>query len=602
MKKTVEIQKLAMHHLQLSSIIPDPNQPRHFFGEKDMQELTESIRTNGVLQPILVRTTADENKFMVVCGERRYRASLAIAASEENRNTIPCTVRELTDAQALEIQIIENLQRKDIEPMEEAMAFKSLLDNNGFSYEDIAFRVAKSLKYVALRIKLNDLLPDFQEMLVLKCLNLADAYTLCKQSEIVQKNVLQYALNTANTKDWRTKEGFKCSHFGHIILKSETLLSSAKFDTSRGYEGSVSCIKCPFNTENNNLLFDEKEPTCTLKSCFENKTLIHINEVLETAQNNDNILLVADFYDKPKSDFHKEMLKIIEGKNVKFYTTKLYDEIEIEVDNPGTFEEWKENTFIGEGDNAAEMYEAELAEYKQALEKYNQELANPNSKKALLLLPYWKENLFDTIYVQLNEEAILEESTAINAPAEKSKSVSKKLSPEEQITELLSKEEFAKQKDNQIIFDNICDALENKLDKNGFSDLIPNSLIENALLFYLYSESAYRKTQHWFLQKLGLNPDDEPSDQLVFTLIEEGKANHFKKELIIRLCITEWQGNDYMVNADPQAYLLYNIAINSLMPEDIAAIETPQRLIAQERAGILEQTIEEIKVKHNIIS
>jgi ParB family chromosome partitioning protein len=143
----------------LKEIHPDPNQPRKFYDESAMQELIQSVKEKGILQPILVRPNG--NGFVLVCGERRYRASVAAGLTE-----IPTVIRHLSDDEALELQIIENLQRKDVHPMEEAVAFKSLLDNKQkvHTLEEIAARVGKSEFYVRQRMKLNALTKDWQEV------------------------------------------------------------------------------------------------------------------------------------------------------------------------------------------------------------------------------------------------------------------------------------------------------------------------------------------------------------------------------------------------------------------------------------------------------
>ena len=104
--------------IEISRIIPDPDQPRRFFDETALQELTESVKVNGVIQPIMLRPNGDVG-YMVVCGERRYRASIAAGLTE-----LPAVVRAFPHEQALELQLIENLQRKDVHPMEEAVAFQ----------------------------------------------------------------------------------------------------------------------------------------------------------------------------------------------------------------------------------------------------------------------------------------------------------------------------------------------------------------------------------------------------------------------------------------------------------------------------------------------
>lgn len=122
----------------LGDVAPDPNQPRTSFG--DLQELVESIRSKGVLEPILVRANpAGQPRFRIISGERRYRA-----ARDAGLEAVPIIEMFVDDDEALEIGLIENLQRKDLTPFEEAEAYRSLGDLHGYTHEKIASAMGKS--------------------------------------------------------------------------------------------------------------------------------------------------------------------------------------------------------------------------------------------------------------------------------------------------------------------------------------------------------------------------------------------------------------------------------------------------------------------------
>ena len=127
----------------LALLVPSTTNPRRRFDEAFLKELAASIRTNGVLTPLLVRPK--EERLEIVFGEQRYRAA-QIAESA----TVPVRIREMTDAQVLEAQLVENLQRRDVHPMEEAQGFKALLDleEPKYSIELIAARTGKSPTFV----------------------------------------------------------------------------------------------------------------------------------------------------------------------------------------------------------------------------------------------------------------------------------------------------------------------------------------------------------------------------------------------------------------------------------------------------------------------
>lgn len=146
----------AMPHygnIPLTCVRPSATNPRKHFGDIDLAELAASIRSHGVAQPILVRplptTATDIDCVEIVAGERRYRAS-KLAGLE----SIPAIVREMTDVEALEIQVVENLQRKDVHPIEEAEGYEQLMKKHGYTADQLADKVGKSRAYIYGRLKL----------------------------------------------------------------------------------------------------------------------------------------------------------------------------------------------------------------------------------------------------------------------------------------------------------------------------------------------------------------------------------------------------------------------------------------------------------------
>ena len=134
--------------LPIDKVIADPNQPRRFFDEKALTELTESVREHGVVQPIVV--TAEGDKYMIVAGERRYRAS-----RQAGLKTVPAIVRTLSAQHRLEISLIENLQRRDLNPIETATAYVKLRDQFNMTLEQIGARVGgKSTSAVSNTLRL----------------------------------------------------------------------------------------------------------------------------------------------------------------------------------------------------------------------------------------------------------------------------------------------------------------------------------------------------------------------------------------------------------------------------------------------------------------
>ena len=145
--------------LKISQIEPNRTQPRRSFDEEALQELAGSIADHGVLQPILVRPQI-YGGYQIVAGERRYRASRMAGLTE-----IPAIVRELDDSQTMQLALIENLQRQDLSPMEEAQGYRTLMDSYGFSQEEVARTVGKSRSAVANMLRLLGLPEEIKPVL-----------------------------------------------------------------------------------------------------------------------------------------------------------------------------------------------------------------------------------------------------------------------------------------------------------------------------------------------------------------------------------------------------------------------------------------------------
>lgn len=143
--------------LPLHKVEPNPNQPRRDFDEVELQELADSIALHGVIQPLTVREM-QTGYYQIIAGERRWRAA-RIAGLEE----IPAVVMEADDKKAMELALIENLQRQDLNPVEEALGYQSLMDDYGMTQEETAGRVGKSRSAVANALRLLNLCPQVLE-------------------------------------------------------------------------------------------------------------------------------------------------------------------------------------------------------------------------------------------------------------------------------------------------------------------------------------------------------------------------------------------------------------------------------------------------------
>jgi len=175
----------------------NPEQPRRTFNEKEMQQLVSSIRLQGVLQPILVRSIVGTSQYQIVAGERRWRA-----AGQAGLHEIPVYVRELSDREVVEVALVENMQRADLNSIEEAQGYRALIDQFHHTQEDVAKAVSRSRSHIANTVRLLDLPEQVQELLVNGSISAGHARALLASDNPARlsETVLDRSLNVRQTE------------------------------------------------------------------------------------------------------------------------------------------------------------------------------------------------------------------------------------------------------------------------------------------------------------------------------------------------------------------------------------------------------------------
>ncbi len=219
LENTVE-ESTSTSTLPINEIIPNKDQPRKTFDEGALQELADSIIQHGVLQPLLVRPLTTGG-YQLVAGERRWRAS-RIAGLKE----VPVIIKELTDIETMEIAIIENLQREDLNPIEEAEGLQALIDKCGYTQEEVATSVGKSRPAIANSLRLLKLPPEVRQMTQDGVISAGHARALlafdneamiCEAAQTIVKNNLtvrdverlaKMAEKTAGTRSAKRRDSF----------------------------------------------------------------------------------------------------------------------------------------------------------------------------------------------------------------------------------------------------------------------------------------------------------------------------------------------------------------------------------------------------------
>ena len=164
----------GIRNVPLDRIVPNPDQPRLTFDEATLQELAASVVEHGVLQPILVRP-ADDGRYQLIAGERRWRAA-RIAGLHQ----IPALIEQIDDETALEIALIENLQREDLSPLDEALMYERMTTDLGYSVRKLAQKLGKDKGYIENRLRLAGAPPEIKQLVSLRKDSISHAYELLK--------------------------------------------------------------------------------------------------------------------------------------------------------------------------------------------------------------------------------------------------------------------------------------------------------------------------------------------------------------------------------------------------------------------------------------
>ena len=299
---------MEIQQIPLYLVYPSPMNPRKTFDEGELQELADNIEKQGLLQPITVRPVKDAKQFAVVngnadfhpkyeiiCGERRFRAFCKLSDKWREMNCvapkgqtydrfseITAIVREMNDEEAFDAMITENLQRKDVDPIEEAFAFGQLIQK-GKTAEEVAARFGKSVRFVQDRVKLNKLIPELMLAVKDEKMPIVAAMTISKLDEDIQRKYHSSYSNNSKGFDKASAESFVNSLFMSID-KAPWYQTDDQQDED--YEGGcgIKCSECQLNTANHGCLFwsmkTEDAGKCTDRNKFYSKHTAFILDFL----------------------------------------------------------------------------------------------------------------------------------------------------------------------------------------------------------------------------------------------------------------------------------------------------------------------------------
>ncbi len=278
--------------IPMKELVESSTNPRKSFDEAALDELAGSIRSKGVLSPLLVRRI--NGHFEIVTGARRYRAAQRAGLEE-----IPVRVGTFTDAETLEIQIIENIQRADVHPFEEAQGFRALLDREGADYtiEKIAAKTGKAATFIAKRLKLLDLTQPAADAFTAGYIGVEHALLIAKLAPDMQEEALAHCFDgyfAANDTERSLVPASRLQAWieQNVYLSLKSVPFSKEDETLLPEAGS--CSNCPKRTGFNTLLFSEvKDDSCSDAGCFNRKLDAHISQRIEKMP---GLVLISERY------------------------------------------------------------------------------------------------------------------------------------------------------------------------------------------------------------------------------------------------------------------------------------------------------------------
>lgn len=594
---------MEFKHLPLVSIQPNPDNPRKTFDEGAVAELAQSIAQKGVLQPILVRPATvmlpahgSGPQYQLVCGERRYRAS-KLAGLE----TIPATIREMSDEEALELMLTENFQRQDVHPMEEAIGFKALVHVSKMPIKQIAERVGKSVRYVADRMKLAGLIPQLQDEFYNGRFNLTTAHAIAVLSPEDQNEWMKDQDSTDDDwseDDWRLK-------------KLSTFLTNAPFDKEdpKLIRQRGACSGCEYNTATSELFPDEADaPRCLNRLCYIEKCKATLLKELK-----DDTVIIIEYG-------ASDAVKKIAGSRPTYVRhevdylecptqDELNDEIEDSIqycDDPEEQEEAKQEVIKEWNERLAE-YEKEMAAFKAGSGKYKQamHIKNDLSFEYVLVLPPNAKRSQDKPSAKQAKEVAAKidvekvSDTDLNSSLEAVRDEIKRLTEiteekiHKEVTALFEKDKFAL-----------------------LSQGDQNNVLELKMAAYLMIDEVDHFDRKWFIEGITGEPVQDKDRWL-----DTRPAYHIIEEWMDRLHGYSDQGKAPLLAFDKitAAWLRYMIVkkypfsnhsrfenvcfratlfrdwTRTLMPKEVAQIEFALREKSQKKMDTLKQTEQKLR-------
>lgn len=564
----------AFNEIEIDKIAVSKTNPRSHFDDQLIKELADSIKNHGVLQPILVRPK--NGKQELVCGERRLRAS-KIAGLKK----IPCHIKELSDQQAFEAQIIENLQRKDVHPLDEAMAFKSFADQ-GKDVKEIAARVGKSEYYARQRMRLCSLSKEWQEAYYNDRISASIALTLSTYDEDTQKTIWKECSPTGTTSI--SVDSWRLGRYKGDLLKASFDVNDPGLDKKMG-----ACVNCQFNSAFASLFPDaEQQPKCTKITCFSKKTELHFNIALKAAKADPEIVFVNPEYSGYQDNFTREL----EKSGFQYYNGQNSNSFRVidEPDRPDP-DDYDIEDYDDEADMKKDMADA-FIDYEQELKEYKEKVAGGKYKKAFVIHGSKKGR-----YVFID----IKKAGSNSTKATKEKEGSGKLTVEDissEISRLLDREKRAKELDLNKVHKLILDDLAT-LKGLKTPSLLMQDFPDRAIMIYIliYETPGIYSAKDKIKKELKIKDRPYNAKGYDFELFEQlGNLTDIQLAFIIRtIALEKWGSKNFNTDVSTSDTTVRLIADYAHI--DVSGHENAQNAEAKKRQEKVAKRVEELQAK-----
>lgn len=534
--------------------------PRQYFDEKALGELTESIKQVGIIQPITVRKMPDtENMYSIIAGERRYRAAKLAGLKQ-----MPAYLRECTDEEALDIALTENLQREDMTDLETAEAVKIMIEVKRFDIKTIAVKLGKSEKFVRDRYQLNNLIDDFKKMLSENSINIGKAVFLASYPQDLQEQIFKDHFTNENWNYWAELSLSKFEN--HLDNRYNSNLDNAVFD-------KTDCAACQFNSSFGRLFSDETA-RCLNKPCYTNK------------QDDAKFKKIADVIEENPT------LPIIRKYHVSDWVLRKLDENNFELaeesgkymqmpDEPEKPEKPKEEDCADEetGELDQEWFDNEMEEYEQDLKDYEEACAD-YTKEVIEFEENLKSGKYQHCLILSGTDIQKGYISVDDADNENDTDIS---SEDKEISKLNAKLE----REQQLKVEKSIKDLKEQVYK-GSIDFTKDAvkLEQDILFYYLLSELTYDHREQFFGEKYAT---DKVKFDFVVNMTPEQRTIIIRDYILSNL-------KQYAFNSTSVASQLFLEFSKYHFEKETADIEQVHQTVFLKRKSRIEQKLKELGV------